>query len=604
MVKDETSFTSPEAPLNGRFPECSVPSSAESGLVRSLVVVGQGVLWVVILGSLAFLYGLYLVATGATGGVLVSLFVLAAMSIFLIIIFWPCRRLAALVKYELGVAALWIGYFIGSVCLSSLVDIEWFCTIFWPWVILALVGGLLVAGPHERRTDSKMTRAVRTCALVVLVVASGLLVCGFTPLLLFENRPIATFLALKTFSLKDVAFSADGNMLATIGGCNGEERIARLRDAVTGTIKNTFREKPNKDIEFDPKCVAIQFMRTPPALTVASYSCEFGARKLAIRVWDLKNGKMQQSFQWDDDLLIRKPVFSYNSNSFAYCGKDGHVRVFDLRQGRLTIDLHRNKDNIRCLAVTPTCDALACATDERQVEIWDVVHAKEKRVVSVDGIVSSISISSDGRLLACGTEGGSVEVIDVGGARKTTTIPCFEDGAVHAVAFSPNGTMLACGGGERGLTKIVDTHRWEIIATLRTWGGWHITCLAFSPDGTRLATGDALTRVAVWDTVYLHRTYSLDSSEREEMRQTTKNTIYGLAREVDAVSKARGSLPTDEEELIAWLGKPLPFTAWGDPINYYKEKEAYFLNTLTERDCDSTIYSYSSDDKSVHTQPF
>jgi hypothetical protein len=97
-------------------------------------------------------------------------------------------------------------------------------------------------------------------------------------------------------------------------------------------------------------------------------------------------------------------------------------------------------------------------------------------------------------------------------------------------------------------------------------------------------------------------------SKREEMRQATKNTISDLAQEIDVVSKAKGRLPADEGQLIAWLGKPLPFTAWGDPIKYYhhNEKEVYFVNTLTDFSNGGIIYSYSSDDKSraVKTQPF
>jgi hypothetical protein len=102
---------------------------------------------------------------------------------------------------------------------------------------------------------------------------------------------------------------------------------------------------------------------------------------------------------------------------------------------------------------------------------------------------------------------------------------------------------------------------------------------------------------------------STSPEKREEMRQATKHTIRNLAREIDEVSKAKGRLPADERELVAWLGKRLPVTAWGDPIGYYhakKEgKEAYFLNAFTEG-FNGIIYSYSSADKShtVKTQAF
>ncbi|MEN6407167.1 MAG: WD40 repeat domain-containing protein [Thermoguttaceae bacterium] len=489
--------------------EASLPPSGqpieahpvESGVSSSMK--SMGVLLTVLLGVFGFLYSLYLVATGATIGILISLGVLAATTLLLVVVYWPYRRRTALLGYEIGVAALWIGYFIGSTCLSSLVDIEWFCTIFWPWVILAVVGGFLLASPHERKGNTTTARRIRVCMLAGLVVAGGLLALGFGRLVLFENRPITAFLALRTFSLKDVAFSTDGNTLATIGGCNGEERIARLWDAATGTSKGNLRDEPDKSSEFNPKCVAVHFVNNPPSLAVASHSCVCGEGKFSIQLWDIKNQKVQRSFQWDDLLLVRRPVFSDDGNLFVYSGKGGHLRVFDLQAGRLTIDIPRSKENAGYIAITPTCNKLACATDDHKIEVWDVAQAKMERMLEPSRTVSSVGLSPDGRILAYGTENGVLEIVVLSEDGESCTVPCFDDGAVHSVAFSPDGTALACSGGERGLTTIIEMQHWKPITTLRLWGGWHIDHLAFSSDGKRLATGDALARVAVWDMMSL-----------------------------------------------------------------------------------------------------
>ena len=335
-VAAQISSTSPDATPDVPPAECGVSASR---LVSSIVAVGHGALWAVMLGVPAFLYGLYYIATGETTGVLIPLTILVAISIFLIHACWHYRRLAALVRYELGVSALWIGFFNGSICLTNFVNIAWFCMFAWPWLIFALVGGLMLASPHERRTDSRIPRTVRACALVMLVAASGLLAYGFVPLLLFENRPITAFVVVKAFGLRDVAFSADGNTLATIGGCSGEGRIARLWNARIGMAKGGFTEAPDKDNESnEKKCVAVQFMRDSPALAIASYSHGSWSDnrppydKLVIRVWDIASGQAKRSFEWDDYCLGR-PLFSDDGALLAYCGREGHIRVFETANG-------------------------------------------------------------------------------------------------------------------------------------------------------------------------------------------------------------------------------------------------------------------------------
>lgn len=67
--------------------------------------------------------------------------------------------------------------------------------------------------------------------------------------------------------------------------------------------------------------------------------------------------------------------------------------------------------------------------------------------------------------------------------------------AVRAIAFSPDGTLLATSAGR---TDIRSTKTWQDIATLSTV---NVTCLAFSPDGTRIAVGMSGRQptVQIWD---------------------------------------------------------------------------------------------------------
>jgi WD40 repeat protein len=129
-----------------------------------------------------------------------------------------------------------------------------------------------------------------------------------------------------------------------------------------------------------------------------------------------------------------------------------------------------------------------------------------------NSIVRSVAFSPDGSLLA-GTgiraqpNAGVVQQVhlwdpETGVPQRTLTMPKTGLYQVFAVAFAPDGTMLAIGGGwyhKPGEVTLWDAHTGELKGTLTGHDNWVLT-VAFSPDGSHLASGSADGTVKLWDT--------------------------------------------------------------------------------------------------------
>jgi WD40 repeat protein len=101
-------------------------------------------------------------------------------------------------------------------------------------------------------------------------------------------------------------------------------------------------------------------------------------------------------------------------------------------------------------------------------------------------------------LLAAGNRYGTVRVWDIATGKVHKTLEGLPVD-VWGVAFSPDGKILAAGGGDwdqPGTIKLWDTATWRELGSIKTSG--EVLCLAFAPDGKSLAAGGWDKTVTLW----------------------------------------------------------------------------------------------------------
>ncbi|MDB6175756.1 MAG: Planctomycete cytochrome [Chthoniobacteraceae bacterium] len=221
-------------------------------------------------------------------------------------------------------------------------------------------------------------------------------------------------------------------------------------------------------------------------------------------------------------LPVLAVTFSPDNQMIATAGEDRLIHTWSAETGTPFDVLDGSNAAVATLAFTPG-GVLISGLRDQSVKSWNV--RAQWKAGSVIGSVESpfadrvcaLAFSPDGKLLATGggepSRGGEIKIWNTATGEMIKDLPNVHTDTVLALEFSPDGASIASGAADK-IARVVDLESGKVTRAFEGHSH-HVLSVSWSLDGRTLVTGGADNVVKVWDVPTGERKKNIEGYDKE-----------------------------------------------------------------------------------------
>eukprot|EP00736_Rhodelphis_marinus_P014389 Rmarinus@m.14869 len=217
------------------------------------------------------------------------------------------------------------------------------------------------------------------------------------------------------------------------------------------------------------------------------------------RIWSTKTGHVERTCSPVHKGWIWAIACSPDGKMFATGGSDMHVVVWMVKTLEPVQVLRGHKETVSAVAFSADGRLLFSGSHDNSVRVWEITKKKAVCCFRCDAAVHSVAVSTRGpRRFAMGGADGSVRVWALeSNVKKSWLVLRLKNHGdkVNSLAFSPNGLVLATGGGDK-LVRLFSVLTGDLLLAISGHEHW-VSCVAFC-NKDRLVTASFDKVVRVW----------------------------------------------------------------------------------------------------------